>query len=359
MRKSDDSPKAQSPAEKTFGQAFGDLIRQKRGQEGLTQKELAVRAFDDESKVRRIIELESGSVSRPHVKTIDPLVVYFNISETELDKCRNFGLFTTSECQQINLSRELIENLALRFECDNPDADDSVLLALLKTKADELRRLKERLAKLEGNTEALDNQIKAANAALEVGEFVEADDILAAAEEIQQEERTLKEIRLQADIRFARGDAALFRGDSEIAHDHYVKAADYFLGFDRQSSARILDTAAHQIYEIERRTPIPTLRYAIDLIEKSLVLTSLDATPHQWVLRKYRLALLQLTAARHQRSPSLDLLGNAIANALEAIEHTPTDLDEFDKASVMGLCSSSPSERLSRRWDHASVRGQH
>jgi ribosome-binding protein aMBF1 (putative translation factor) len=55
VRKSDDWRAKMPDVEKTFGEAFGDLIRKKRGQEGLTQKELAIKAFDDESKVRRII----------------------------------------------------------------------------------------------------------------------------------------------------------------------------------------------------------------------------------------------------------------------------------------------------------------
>jgi len=63
--------------ERTFGEAFGQMIREKRGQEGLTQKELAIKAFDDESKVRRIIELENGTVRRPQIKTVDPLVAFF------------------------------------------------------------------------------------------------------------------------------------------------------------------------------------------------------------------------------------------------------------------------------------------
>jgi transcriptional regulator with XRE-family HTH domain len=84
---------AGGPVEKTFGQAFGELIREKRGEEGLTQKELAIRAFDDESKARRIIDLENGVVKRPHAKTVDPLVVYFNISKDELEQCRSHGFF--------------------------------------------------------------------------------------------------------------------------------------------------------------------------------------------------------------------------------------------------------------------------
>jgi ribosome-binding protein aMBF1 (putative translation factor) len=71
--------------ERTFGQAFGELVRTKRGQEGLTQKELAIQAFDDESKVRRINDLETGAVNRPHAKTVDALVVALAIRACSVD----------------------------------------------------------------------------------------------------------------------------------------------------------------------------------------------------------------------------------------------------------------------------------
>ncbi len=142
------------------------MIREKRGQEGLTQKELAIKAFDDESKVRRIIELENGTVRRPQIKTVDPLVAFFGITKEELEACRKYGLFSEKEQTNIGLSRELLENLALRFEVANPDAADEELIEYLKAKADELRKIKKRLSEIEVTNTALDNQIAAANAAL-------------------------------------------------------------------------------------------------------------------------------------------------------------------------------------------------
>jgi transcriptional regulator with XRE-family HTH domain len=110
--------------ERTFGQAFGELVRTKRGQEGLTQKELAIRAFDNESKVRRINDLETGAVNRPHVKTVDALVVALDIRGEELATCRLNNLFTAQEEAGIGLSRQLMENLSQRFDHENPNAPD-------------------------------------------------------------------------------------------------------------------------------------------------------------------------------------------------------------------------------------------
>lgn len=68
----------------SFGEAFGRLIKKKRGHEGLTQQELAVRAFGDESYKTRISELENGRVSRPQQKTVDLLVIALQITEEEV-----------------------------------------------------------------------------------------------------------------------------------------------------------------------------------------------------------------------------------------------------------------------------------
>ncbi|KCZ89735.1 helix-turn-helix domain-containing protein [Hyphomonas jannaschiana] len=70
----------------SFGEAFGRLIKQKRGVEGLTQQALAVLAFGDEAYKTRISELENGRVLNPQAKTIDALAVALNIAEDEINQ---------------------------------------------------------------------------------------------------------------------------------------------------------------------------------------------------------------------------------------------------------------------------------
>jgi transcriptional regulator with XRE-family HTH domain len=334
--------------DKTFGQAFGDLIRAKRAQEGLTQKQLAIEAFDDESKARRIIDLENGAVQRPQAKTIDALVVYFGITKEELAECRQHGLFSSKEQATIGLSRELIENLAFRFEHENPDAPEDELIAYLKEKAAELKTLKRRLLDLEETGTALNNQIAAANNALEHGGFEEADEILASAEEIQQEEKTLKEISTQSRIRFARGDAALFSGKSTLAATHYAKAAEYFNSFNKSEMANILSTAAGQIYEYERRSRSPNFVTAIELAQRAFDITSAKDHSARWVLAKYHLALLQQAEARRRGVHSLTLLNDAISNSSEALRYAGKDVSNSDKARCLMVLGNSYLERSQR-----------
>jgi hypothetical protein len=331
--------------ERTFGKALGELVRAKRGQEGLTQKELAIRAFDDESKVRRINDLETGAVNRPHAKTVDALVVALDIREEELATCRRNNLFTAQEEAGIGLSRQLMENLSQRFDHENPNAPDHELFNYLKSKAEELKLLQSRLKELEGLTKAIRNQIADANRAIEAGQFDKADELLAAAEDIQQEERTLKEVETQSAIRFARGDAALFNNQRAAAAEHYYKAAEYFYGFDKRRVASTLELAAGQIYEHERRTLSPNFERAIFLAEKAIELTILKEHKAGWILAKYRLAMLQQVQAHALNDGSL--YDTAIQNSKEAIEHADTHIANEDYSNLkilLGNCYLARSE---------------
>lgn len=331
--------------QRTFGQAFGELIRTRRGQEGLTQKELAVRAFDDESKVRRINDLETGTVNRPHAKTVDALVVALDIREEELANCRLNKMFTPSEEAEIGLSRLLMENLAQRFDHENPNASEGELFNYLKSKADELKLLQDRLRKIDGPTKSIHNQIGAANDAIEAGRFDDADELLAAAEDIQQEERTLKEVEAQSNIRFARGDAALFNHQRSVAAKHYQVAAHYFFGFDKRRAASILELSAGQIYEHERRILSPNFEHAIVLAMDAVELTDLREHKAGWVVAKYHLATLQQSQARALSDGSL--YDKAIQTCKEAIEHADAEIENEDYSNLqilLGNCYLARSE---------------
>lgn len=318
---------------RTFGQAFGELIREKRGQEGLTQRDLAIRAFDDESKVRRIIELEGGQVHRPQAKTVDALRVYFGITAEEMSLCQRLGLFSQQEGEKLGLARSLLENLAMRFDHDNPDAPDEELLTYLKTKATELREIKRRLSELDESSESIANQINAANAALDIGHFDEADQLLASIEEVQQEERTLREVRRQVGVRAARGDSALFQGRHDIATAHYLTAAEYVLPFNKEEAAYLMETYAGRLYERERRLPNGSLVGALSLATKAFNLSSASTEPEDRSQRAYHLALIELSHARTQNIAALDILTSATKHAEEALGTGQGVITDYDWAS--------------------------
>ena len=107
------------------------------------------------------------------------------------------------------------ESLALRFDYGRPDAPVAELGEFLKAKATEWQELKARLAALEAEDPRIANARAAAEAAIAAGDFDAADAVLAGAEELQQEHRTLVEVRRQAGLRQARADALLLKGDAD------------------------------------------------------------------------------------------------------------------------------------------------
>ncbi|MEM7295318.1 MAG: tetratricopeptide repeat protein [Pseudomonadota bacterium] len=68
----------------TFGELFGQLVRNKRGIEGLSQEALAAKAFGDSAKKTRVSELESGKIPNPRAVTIDAYKVALDITEEEV-----------------------------------------------------------------------------------------------------------------------------------------------------------------------------------------------------------------------------------------------------------------------------------
>jgi len=73
---------------RSFGANLGWLVKTKRGYEGLSQKDLAIKAFNDVLYKARISDLENGKIANPQQKTVDALVVALNITPGELEKCR-------------------------------------------------------------------------------------------------------------------------------------------------------------------------------------------------------------------------------------------------------------------------------
>lgn len=335
MPKTDDGP-----MEMTFGQMFGALVREKRGQEGLTQRELAIQAFDDESKVRRIIEIEKGMIRRPQPKTIDPIVVCLHISREEMLACESRSMFSPAEQKEMGLSRALIENLALRFDHDNPDASDEELLGFLKEKAKELKTIRARLLQLESTQSSLKNSIRAATACMDQGDFDEADHILAAAEELQEQERTIAAIEAQTELRESRGDAALFATKWAVAAEHYRRAALFIVGIDQSRAVERLIDFAGRIYEMSRRSALPDFVGAIDLLDAAVdVAKDMEGT-RLWVEARYDRALVSQSQARSKPNDATRLLDQAIVDATLALEASPSPEHEFDWARCSFLLAN-------------------
>ncbi len=73
----------------SFGEIFGNLVKTRRGIEGMTQQELAVRAFGDERYKTRISELENGHVAKPRTSTVDALAVALGVDDETITALLN------------------------------------------------------------------------------------------------------------------------------------------------------------------------------------------------------------------------------------------------------------------------------
>jgi|GEM_PF-362261 rhodanese-related sulfurtransferase/transcriptional regulator with XRE-family HTH domain len=305
----------------SFGAALGALIKQKRTILGLTQLQLSEDAYQSPSKVRRISELESGTVANPHPKTIDPLIVALKISDEELTQCMRASDFQPDadlEDAYRNASN-LIDALLYQFEHDNPDASFGEVDAFLKAKARDWRELRDRIQTLEGAEIELTRLKDNATAALEQGDFGAADGYLEQAEALCQTEHTLSEIRKLAAIRIARGDVKLLSGDRLGAYDAYAGAADFFCAFDVDESVMTLDVVANRIYEAGRRSFDSHFQVALDLLAKATEIRLDQGNEQSAAQFNYKAALITRNQSiKESRDKASDLIDRAIRLNREA-----------------------------------------
>ncbi len=256
----------------SFGTRFGALVKQRRGVEGLTQQELAVLAFHEESSKARISELENGRVPNPRQRTVDALVVALNLSAADLASCRKPSVPELPDgfLATIGITAELVEALSWNFGLENPKASDLEYKQFLRNKVAELAQLQARIGALGEANERISNIMTAAQHEINQGQFDVADELLDSAEEIQQEEHTLAQVRKQADIRATRASAALLKGDAERAFSHYHRAAEFFAPFDQYEGGKMRTEYGQTLFRHGFSYGGTALLRAVELFEVNL-----------------------------------------------------------------------------------------
>lgn len=339
---------AEMPA-RTFGVAIGELIYQRRKAVGLTQTQLSEDAFGTAAKTRRISELENGLVANPHPKTLDPIINVLRISEDEVEACARETAYKPDEDldRAYREARNLIEAAASRFEHANPTASLSELDDFLRLKAKEWRELRERLEQLDSPTLALDNLKNAATAALAAGDFEEVDHLLAQAEDVYQNERTLTEVYKQVEIRTLRGDSAYLKGDRVSAAHFYATSADMLVPFSPREAIDYLSDHAGIMYETERRSFDPSFVEAVSLLEKALSIPSLTTDRELLGAISYRLSLICRNAAA---TKDRDLSNRYLSDALK---YSSRAINLFEGTSCDFELASSQVSHANCTMDHA------
>lgn len=324
-------------AEESFGRSLGRLIRRKRKAAGLTQIQLSEDAYLTSSKVRRISELESGKVQNPHAATVDPIIAALGISDEELAQCAEFAE-TAAESSDLDdafqNARNLIEALARQFEHDNPDADFGELDGFLRSKSKEWRDLKARIQSLESDDEKVDAAKAMAQKALNEGSFDQVDQFLEEAEEYHQQFKTIEAIKKQSEIRIARGDALLLKGDAQGALKAFETAAAYFVPFDAALQAETLGVTAWRIYEVSLRTLPGNFDIAASLLKQMLRLDSVSLAPAEISKIEYRLSLVLRNQADRIRDDGYrDVLAEAAVYARSGFVGAKAANEAFQQVS--------------------------
>lgn len=187
--------------------------------------------------------------------------------------------------------RELLENLVQRFRFANPDAPLAELGEFLKEKAAEWKELKARLAALEAEDPRIANARAAAEAAIAATDFDGADAMLAGAEELQQEHRTLVEVRRQAGLRQARAEALLLKGDADGAAAHVEAAAGFLQPFAPLEAAEARHTGAGRLHDEGLRLGGTGLLRAIELCRQNATVYTRAAHPVDWAMTQNNLGV--------------------------------------------------------------------
>jgi transcriptional regulator with XRE-family HTH domain len=288
-----------------FGIRFGRLVREKRGIEGLSIDKLVPHCGLTKSQISN---LENGKIRKPQAKTIDALCVALNITREERSGC--YGSSPPS------LPPLLLENLAMRFGHENPNALEENLEVFLKQKAVEFREMQSRLAKLAAAEVRLANLIGAANAALEGGDFETADKLLEDAELVQLQSLTIPALQKQVELRIERGNAALVGGNLSGAIEHYKRAVLYFSGVDKPSELRTRDEYADLLRHYGYRYGNSIALYAAKAaLEENLQILGSKPTSPDWCKTKIALG------GTSWRLSQFDKAENAAAHLEDAKKH--------------------------------------
>jgi transcriptional regulator with XRE-family HTH domain len=250
---------------KSFGQALGELIREKRGQAGFSQLELAQEAFEDESKVRRIGDLERGHIANPQIKTIQPIIDTLNITKAELDACRNIRLSAAQLDQIPTLSRDALELLASRFEIETPHAlQDAQLRTALTQKAEEYRTYRSAIDALDDRVAGVANLKGAAQDAAQRLDFDEVEALLSRVDEVETE--------IAADTKLTRARNALLQDKPARAFAILSAAADSFASVSAIKPAEFRTDHALLLYAHSLRYGGPGLALAAQMYRDAIAM---------------------------------------------------------------------------------------
>ena len=297
-----------------FGVLLGRLILREREARGWIQRDLAMRAFNDPDKVRRISELENGKVASPRAKNFQPFCEALGITSDQIEALRAEAAGMVEEPVQTRMAkpeepdfpmsdadrfapwmethtREVLDGLALRFGHEGPE---SVPLRDLKTflisKAQDLKDLEAQISALPDPSGRIANVKAAAVEAIERNDLDEASQLVADALEIQHEV-TMETLKQHAELVEVQARIALTRNDAQEAYRLYLNIVESFLSLDKDAFIDRCLAYQNPLYQHALRYGGQGLALSADLLTRALAHLSEADQPELWAKAQNNLGL--------------------------------------------------------------------
>lgn len=312
----------------SFGAAFGRLVKARRGEQKLTQGQLAESVWPGDSNAAEtrkgdISKLERGRVSEPHATTVRRIAKALHITEEEIDALRKQARMTPQEQLDAvpTLSRNQLELLATRFEMERAfERSDGELRGFLEKKAEEYRGYRAQIDGLDDRIPAIHNLKGAAQGAAGRLDFDEVEDLLSRVSEV--------ELEIAAETAETRATNALLRGRVQQAYTILSAAADSFAGIDPLEPARRRLRYQDRLYQHGLRYGGTGLSLSEQMTRAALTAVDETAVPELWAQAQNALAIaLELQGTRTAGPQGAALLAEAV-DTYRAALHVSTEADD-------------------------------
>lgn len=308
------------PEVTSFGAAFGQLVKLKRGAQGVTLAELARRAYpnlgdDAETRKGDLSKLENGKVLNPNASTVRKIADALGITDEEIETLQRRARSPLSD--QLRdiavLSRDELELLASRFEAERPHTrSDADLKDFLTKKAEEYRCVRAEIEAIPDHMLRLSNFKATAKAAFAAGNLDEVEQLLSEVQTVEVEEaaRTTE----------ARAEIALLRNRVEDAFRLLSHAADLFSVVDPAAPAHRRGAYIERLARHGERFGGTGLAYAIRMGRDSIARLDRTAAELAWATVQQNLAnVLLIQGRRVGGAAGIAILAEAIMACREAL----------------------------------------
>ena len=218
--------------------------------------------------------------------------------------------------QELGLSRAQTEGILKNFGHENIPADQWA--TKLNESAERLRELEARLSETGNDEPEIAALLQQAKAAIDDGNFDEADNLLGQAEDRDLEEGQ-RRIERSARSREQRGDLAHAAGRFLDAAEHYAAAAERIKPLDPLDWARLKYNQGIALHERGQYDPEPeTLKNAINAYREALEERTRERVPLRWAMTQMNLGnALRALGVRESGTARLEEAATAFRHALE------------------------------------------